>query len=698
MFFQRVLNQYFIYFLLILLLSCSCVATEDDFNELASLSLEDLFNIEVETATKTTEKNSLSPAIMTIITAQDIKNYGYHNVAEALSQIASFIDNYDLAIHNFGVRGINSGVRSGSRTIKFMLDGQSVAFNSTSQNFIDNELISMDLIERIEVVRGPVSSLYGANAFLGVVNIVSKMGSKLAQDGGELGIQWHNLKEAGTGYSTSITFGDNSDLWDYIVGLNKSEVHRGGISLPASSFAYQDQELKQSITDDAEPFSFYGRLKYQTPDHEVKLSGHYQELVVDQPFFDINALKPQGTTKIALDNMFLRLDYGFIVNDKMNLHTYLTYNEGGTLDDDKIEVGADKFYLSRNLGYTGIEFGSEIFLTFRKQDSLLLGIDAKVDHHDIETFTRVDRDKGLRTEVNPNKEKTIRDSGFYVQYITQLNEDWRAIVGYRLDDDSVIGKQSSARLGLVGQLPYDVIIKLLGGSSFQTPSPELLYRTAIQAGDIIGNPDLLAQQAKTYELSATIPVNNLIGINLTYFNTRVEDLVIFKTDGSNLLADNSADSKTHGIEAELRLIWQGLSGFMNYSWQKTKRDKNPDNLFLLEHRENGEIVPEQAANLGLSYYWQAPEVNISWRNRWVGRREASSLNVLQANQFYSLDSYIDSSFSLSTNRYSFIKNREANLTLQVKDVFNTKYVNPGFGGIEFPSLGRQLLISFAQRF
>jgi len=119
----------------------------DELDELFDISLEDLLNVTVEPATKTAEKSSLSPAIMTVVTAQDISNYGYNNVSEALSHVASFIDNYDLAVHNFGVRGINSGVRSGSRTIKFMIDGQSIAFRSTSQNFIDNELVPMDLIE-----------------------------------------------------------------------------------------------------------------------------------------------------------------------------------------------------------------------------------------------------------------------------------------------------------------------------------------------------------------------------------------------------------------------------------------------------------------------------------------------------------------------------------------------------------------------
>jgi len=676
-----------------------CLAQDIGSDILQELSLEDLLNIQVDVATKTAEASSLSPAIMTVITAQDIKNYGYNSVAEALSHVAGFVDNYNLAMHNFGVRGINSGVRSGSRTIKFMLDGQAIAFRSTSQNFIDQELIPMGLVKRIEVIRGPASALYGANAFLAVVNIVTLNGSDLALSPARVTLTWEGIESAGQGYQLDTIYGNSMEQWQYSIAAKVGGQDRSTIHLPRVSPAYDVVETVESGSDKAQPASFYSRVFYQWDENtRLKLSGYYQQLNVDNVFSDINPLQSSGATRIALDNMYLRADYEIEISEKISAKAYAVYSQGDTLDDDRIELGAKNFYFDRRLGFEGLDLGAELFVSLRENDSLLIGVDAKQEQHKIETFTKVERNTGQRTVLNPARNETLENTGLYLQYLRQINESWRAIAGLRIDDDSVLGNQSSFRLGAVGQLPYDIIVKALAGSSFQAPSPELLYRTAVQAGDIIGNPDLIAQQAKTYEISASMPLKDNLHMSLTYFNTQVDDLVVFTSDGSNLFATNSTASETKGVELELRMLWRGLNGYFNYSWQRTRRDPSPLSIFVLEHRESGEIYPEQAANLGLSYRWPEQKVTLSWNNRWVGTRKASSLNVLYINQFYELEPYLDSSLTISSNRLALFKNKATNIQFQIKDVFDRHHVNPGFGGIELPSLGRRFLLSIEQEF
>lgn len=678
------------------ILSFSCYATEA---LLAELSLEDLLNITVDAATKTKETSSLSPAVMTVITAQDISQYGYANVAAALNHVAGFVDNYDLAMHNFGVRGINSGVRSGSRTIKFMINGQAIAFRSTSQHFIDQELIPMALVERIEVIRGPVSALYGANAFLAVVNIVTKNSDTILADSPELGIGLNSLDSDVNGYNLHAVFADNKENFDYIIGASVGEYDRSGVNLPKISPAYDKLDFHKSSADENNPLSFYSRLNYHFKDQSLlTLSGHYQQLNVDNPFADINPLTAGGTTRIALENMHLRADYNSSLTENIGIQGYVAFGRGGTLSADKTELGAESFYLNRRLGFESIDIGAEMLMSFRENDSLLLGIDAKREFQKIETFSRIDRQSYTATQLNDDRDETLDDIGVYFQYLWQISDNWRAIMGVRVDDDSVIDRQTSTRFGVVGQLPYDVIVKLLAGSSFQSPSPELLYRTAIQAGDIIGNPQLSAQQAKTVELSAAVPVNDAVHMSLTYFNTTVDDLVVFTSDSSNLFANNSAGSTTHGVELELRMLWQGFDAYINYSWQQTERAPSPFSLFVLEQNQHGDIFPEQSANAGISYQWQAQQTQISFNNRWVGARRASRLNVLYINQFYQLSPYLDSTLTISTNKYQFLDGKETQIKLQVNDLFNTQYVNPGFGGIDFPSLGRQISLSLVQKF
>lgn len=670
---------------------------EKEVDLIFGLSIEELFSAEVETATKTVEKSSLSPAIMTVITDVDIANYGYQSVAELLQHVAGFVDNHDLSMHNFGVRGINSGVRSGSRTIKFMIDGQTIAFRATSQNFIGAELLPMDLIERVEVVRGPIAALYGANAFLGVVNVVTKTPEKLKQKGGAVSLELNSISAAKEGFSLSLTAGDTQQHWGYRFGINKGEHDRQGIDLPRRSPFYNQFAIKESQQDKSEPLSAYLKFDYNVEEnHNLSFAFHYQRLDVDNPFSDINALEPTGHSHIGLDNFFARTDYDVRVSDRVNAHFFATFSSGDTLDSDRVEVGAERFYLERRIGFDGLDIGAEVFIKFRKDDTLLIGFDNQRDNQKLESFTRVDRASGARTQLNPDRNEVFTDLGIYLQYIAQINKNWKGVLGYRIDDDSVIGQQSSARVGVVGQLPYEAVLKVLAGSSFQTPSPELLFRDAVQSGDIIGNPDLDAQKASTIEVSIAAPISDFMHIGVTYFDTTVDDLVVFESDSSNLFAKNSVGSNTQGIEIESRLLWQGINAYFNYTWQDTTREQNPLSLFVLEHRPEGELFPEHMANLGVTYDWSA--VKFSWQTRWVSERPASTQNVLAANQFYQLDSYSTSNFSISTNAFSFIAGKKGTLRLQVKDIFDNQHVDPGFGGLDFPSLGQRYSLTFEQRF
>ena len=128
----------------------------------------------VITATKKEQKASQAPAIIMVITAQQIKERGYSTIGEALESVAGIDLIHDGLQYNLGIRGINGGMRAGSRIVKLMIDGQPVSYRPSSENLLGEELIPISVVEKIEVIRGPGSALYGANAFLGVINIITK--------------------------------------------------------------------------------------------------------------------------------------------------------------------------------------------------------------------------------------------------------------------------------------------------------------------------------------------------------------------------------------------------------------------------------------------------------------------------------------------------------------------------------------------
>ncbi len=147
---------------------------------------------------------------MSIITADDIKTYGYTTLAEALRSVRGFYVSHLRAYTDLGARGF---ARPGDYNTRVLLlvDGHRISDNVYSSALIGAEFpISVDLIDRIEVIRGPSSSLYGTNAFFGVVNVVTKRGSDL--NGAELATEVASYGTYRGRVSYGRTFANGLDL------------------------------------------------------------------------------------------------------------------------------------------------------------------------------------------------------------------------------------------------------------------------------------------------------------------------------------------------------------------------------------------------------------------------------------------------------------------------------------------------------
>ncbi|HEY9721206.1 MAG TPA: TonB-dependent receptor plug domain-containing protein, partial [Oscillatoriaceae cyanobacterium] len=145
-----------------------------------TLDLDALFNTaQVGIATRHVQSAREAPANVEVITDTEIRERGYTTVAEALRALPGFYIVNDELLPSVGVRGISSGERGWSRILKLMIDGQPVPYRPDGSNWLGPELIPIGLVKRIEVIRGPASALYGADAFLGVVNVVTKRGADI---------------------------------------------------------------------------------------------------------------------------------------------------------------------------------------------------------------------------------------------------------------------------------------------------------------------------------------------------------------------------------------------------------------------------------------------------------------------------------------------------------------------------------------
>lgn len=157
--------------MLLLLPAVQAAAATDQF-DLASTSLEDLLNIEVTSVTKSAQRVVDAPSAVFVITSDDIRRSGYTTVPELLRMVPGVnVARFSSSQWAVSVRGPNSIF---GNDMLVMIDGRSVYTPLFGGTYWDIQNVPLEDIERVEVIRGPGSSVWGANAVSGVINIIRK--------------------------------------------------------------------------------------------------------------------------------------------------------------------------------------------------------------------------------------------------------------------------------------------------------------------------------------------------------------------------------------------------------------------------------------------------------------------------------------------------------------------------------------------
>ena len=142
--------------------------------DLTSLSIEDLMSVKVFSASRHLEEARGAPAAVTVVTAEEIATFGWRTLGEVLNSVRSFYTANDRNYTYLGVRGLLRPGDYNSRVL-FLINGHRINDNIYDSASIGTEFpLDMDLVERIEIVRGPGSSLYGTNAVFAVVNVITR--------------------------------------------------------------------------------------------------------------------------------------------------------------------------------------------------------------------------------------------------------------------------------------------------------------------------------------------------------------------------------------------------------------------------------------------------------------------------------------------------------------------------------------------
>ena len=157
-------------------LHVAAAAAQTPPSEVTTPSLEELLNVEIiSTASKFSQEVTHAPASITIITADEIRYYGHRTLADVLRTVRGLYTSYDRNYSYIGVRGFSQPGDYNTRVL-LLVDGHRLNDAVYDQAPIGTDFpIDVSLIERVEIIRGPGSSLYGTSAFFGVINVITRM-------------------------------------------------------------------------------------------------------------------------------------------------------------------------------------------------------------------------------------------------------------------------------------------------------------------------------------------------------------------------------------------------------------------------------------------------------------------------------------------------------------------------------------------
>lgn len=666
------------------------------------VSLVGLLELEVVAPTLTAQSASEAAAVIEVITAEQIQERGYHTVAEALGSLAGLDVTSDHYQYNLGVRGISGGKHGWSRVVKVMLDGQPVAFRPSGENFLGTELIPIGLVERIEVIRGPASALYGANAFLGVVNIVTRRAESL--DGAAVAGGLESGPRVRSYYG-EVLVGQQIGRLSFSGGVTAETRDTSGyriVPLPGYTHPAQNEYSQGSVVPSG---SAYGGLSYAVDrTSQLSLDLHLQKLDTLAEMMDWGPVNHRN--RLSLVNSFARLSYEKEFSQTLRLFTSLAGAGGGPTKVDRLATGfTPAQHVERDVGYKGADLRVLLDYHWDEKNSALGGFDYTFDAETLQSFYTYS-DSGTRV-LNPpggmaNGVRRFTNFGAYLQTIaypvSAAGGGWRGLgttIGARYDNHNRYGEAWNGRAGVV----YNIgtyYVKVLGGTSFRAPTATQLYSNSIGSGGTIGNPRLRPERARTVEFAFGGAMLPQLAVRTNAFYTRVEDRVEYRevelsSASTADFATNSTPIESFGGEGQVDLKLSRLQLFANYAYQNSSYER--EDLLALERQVVSvatDLYPTHMAKGGATVRLPEIKLLLSAEARYTGARLGFLRNnawiyaTEYLNRRYELPAYTLCDISLSTLGIELWRGRETRVGTKVRNVFGERYTLPGYNRFDLP--------------
>ena len=691
-------------------------------DDLSELSLEDLLSISTVTVSGgNAESRATAAGNVTVITRQTIINNGWRSVADVLAYVPGLYLSDDGSLISVGVRGVTGGLRAGTRLIKIMINGVPVNFRPDVRAFIGPEYIPIDAVERIEVVKGPLSALYGAEAFLATVNVITRrpeLGTVIDASGMVIST---NGRHAGYGASFATLYG--GERARLLLSGTMYGIDRSGLSVQRT-FPVQDPSVDRfrpfftgpSSGQVAMPFGLFGQLAVPSDRFGVlTVDAGLQRLDAMSEFQPTSVLTHQ--TREAIQNLWANAAHDKSWSDRFNTRVTVGGGTGAPTRDDQLYL-TENFtqVFSRNFAYktaTASVVGNYARGTLF---SARMGADAEVQRQRILYYTTTFHDtQGARLPgdrvdlVAPGVplEQTLSDVGLHGQATLApfpvRPELLQISVNARLDRVHYgafnPGLQPSWRVAVVDRWRPSMVTKLIYGRAFQAPSGVLMFaQPGFPTNNVIGSltsgstMPLKPQTVDSVEGVAYLLLGDRLSVDVAGFYQRITDRIEFQTAGSDYLAHNAGAVAYAGAEASLKAVVGFLTPFVDASFVHPLTAARTDNNPLTAY-------PAWMGSAGVDAESPRVPVHLNVRGRLVGPRASTFANTLfNGLQPYSVPSYVTIDATLVSSGFHLLgAHATTKFSVVGRNLLDHRYSEPGFGGFDVPIQGRTVMFGIEQQ-
>jgi outer membrane receptor for ferrienterochelin and colicins len=534
--------------------------------DITEVSLDDLMTIKVPSVTGASrfeQKETDAPASVTVVTAEDIRIHGWRSLGEALNSVRGLYSTYTRSYTLLGVRGYNRPGDFNGHTL-LLVDGVRLNENIYSTSLLGPEaIIDVSLIDHIEVIRGSSSSLYGSNAFFGVINVVTKDAS--AFKNGAASVGWGSFDSGRGELTLGRTFESGLKLL-----LHGSWAESQGPTLYFPKFdapGTNNGVIPDLDSEDTQ--KLFGKAKYGDFTLTAAYSRRAKQVPLPYTGSPFNDRAARETDRQA----FVDLRYATKLDSGWDVQAHASYNwywfDAYFSYLDVIPTDPNRAVVNHDIG-RGRWMEGEVQVNRKIADKHTLTFGGDIRRNIQQSQKNFDiAPYALYQDDN-------RDSsnyGIFAQGDIQLSKQLSLNAGVRLDHYSTFGSTTNPRFALIYHPSSRTTIKLLHGTAFRAPNP---YEFAYSGANALPNPTLGPEKIRSSEIVVEQQIGKHYRLTLSAYRNSINDLieqvVVDPTDGTSQF-QNRAKSIATGFEAEFEARWKnGVTAKASFARQRAEDD------------------------------------------------------------------------------------------------------------------------------